>query len=200
MPCLMPCVWTERGNLLWAMRVSYCVSISHIRNPPAPVWRGNSLIFKVWFSDAFHRTTVWAPITKSLSGNGWTPYNLTNEKSPFVQVIFWCRRQQAINRTNTDPDLCRHIASLSHNELDKGVFPMNIFIRQWPCPSLYREQSFLGKPEINNWSQNLKSYRYDVYDAMINPLLDFISVTLKQTVTSRLTCEKFTSKSALTPI
>ena len=123
MPCLMPCVWTERGNLLWAMRVSYCVSISHIRNPPAPVWRGNSLIFKVWFSDAFHRTTVWAPITKSLSDNGWTPYNLTNEKSPFVQVIFWCRRQQAINRTNTDPDLCRHIASLSHNELDKGVFP-----------------------------------------------------------------------------
>ena len=43
------------------------------------------------------------------------PMNLTNGKSTLVQVI----RQQAITWANVDPDLCRHMTSLGHNELTK---------------------------------------------------------------------------------
>ena len=38
-------------------------------------------------------------------------------KSTLVQVMAWAIRQQAITWTNVDPVLCRHMASLGHNEL-----------------------------------------------------------------------------------
>ena len=48
--------------------------------------------------------------------------DLTKDKSTLVQVMAWC---QTITLAGVDPDLCRHMASLSHNVLhiDKpGVF------------------------------------------------------------------------------
>ena len=41
---------------------------------------------------------------------------VTDDKSTFVQVMACCR-QQAMTRGSVDPCLCRHMASLSHNEL-----------------------------------------------------------------------------------
>ena len=34
-----------------------------------------------------------------------------------VQVMAWCRQQQAITWANVDPDLCPDMASLGPNEL-----------------------------------------------------------------------------------
>ena len=42
---------------------------------------------------------------------------LIDDKSTLVQVMAWAVRQQAITWANVDPDPCRHMASLSHNEL-----------------------------------------------------------------------------------
>ena len=44
------------------------------------------------------------------------PLDLTDDKSTLVQVMAWCRQRQAINWAN-NPDLCRHMVSLGHNEL-----------------------------------------------------------------------------------
>ena len=44
------------------------------------------------------------------------------EKSKLVQVMGWCR--QAITSGNVDPDLCHHMVSIGHNEL-------NIIIIYW---------------------------------------------------------------------
>ena len=41
----------------------------------------------------------------------------TNDKSTLVQVMVWCRQAQAITWANVDPDLCRHMVSLGHNQL-----------------------------------------------------------------------------------
>ena len=47
----------------------------------------------------------------------WVSLYLTDDKSTLVQVMAGAIRQQAITWTNVDPDLCRHKASLGHNEL-----------------------------------------------------------------------------------
>ena len=43
--------------------------------------------------------------------------DLTDDKSTLVQEWLGAVRQQAITWANVDPDLCRHMASLGHNEL-----------------------------------------------------------------------------------
>ena len=50
----------------------------------------------------------------------WMSLHLTDGQSTLVQVMTGAIRQQAITRASVDPDLCRHMASLGHNEL-KGV-------------------------------------------------------------------------------
>ena len=45
------------------------------------------------------------------------PQDLTDDKSTLVNVIAWCGHQ-----ANVDPVLCRHLASLCHNELTTGIF------------------------------------------------------------------------------
>ena len=57
----------------------------------------------------------------------WIPLDLTDAESILVQVMAWCLmlgavRQQAITWANVDPDLCCHMASLGHNELDLFEF------------------------------------------------------------------------------
>ena len=42
------------------------------------------------------------------------PLDLTDDKSTLVQVITWA---------NVDPDLCRHMVSLGHNELITCISP-----------------------------------------------------------------------------
>ena len=46
------------------------------------------------------------------------PQDLTDDKSTLVQVWLGAVRQQAITWAIVDPDLCRHMASLGHNELN----------------------------------------------------------------------------------
>ena len=50
---------------------------------------------------------------------GWMLQNLTNEKWTLVQVMLI--RQQTTTWANADPDLCRHMASLGHNELIRKI-------------------------------------------------------------------------------
>ena len=52
------------------------------------------------------------------------PLDFTNDKSTLVQVRHW-----AITWVNVDPDLCRHIVSLGHNEL-MNFYPPSII---WHC-------------------------------------------------------------------
>ena len=40
------------------------------------------------------------------------PQNEYDAKSTLVQVMVWCRQ------ANVDPDICRHMALLGHNELN----------------------------------------------------------------------------------
>ena len=47
----------------------------------------------------------------------WLSQGFAGDKSILVQVMAWCRRQQAITWTNVVQDLCRHMASLGLNEL-----------------------------------------------------------------------------------
>ena len=54
----------------------------------------------------------------------WISLEFTDDQSTLVQVMAWCRQQQAITWANVDPDLCRHMASLGRNELiGVGVKP-----------------------------------------------------------------------------
>ena len=45
------------------------------------------------------------------------PLDLTDGESTLVQVLACCLRQQAIIWANINPVLCRHMASLDHNDL-----------------------------------------------------------------------------------
>ena len=47
----------------------------------------------------------------------WMSLDLSDDKSTLFQVMTWYRKAQAITRANVDADLCRHMASLGHNEL-----------------------------------------------------------------------------------
>ena len=49
----------------------------------------------------------------------WTLVDLTDEKSTLVQLMVWCRQSSAITWTNADSDLCRHIALLGHNDINR---------------------------------------------------------------------------------
>ena len=49
------------------------------------------------------------------------PQDLTDDKLTLVQVMAWCRRQQAITWTSVDQDLQRHMLSLSPNELNSFI-------------------------------------------------------------------------------
>ena len=58
------------------------------------------------------------------------PLDFTDEKSKFVQVMAWCRQQQAITRANVYPDLCHQKASLGLNELNECVHVIK-YERMW---------------------------------------------------------------------
>ena len=48
----------------------------------------------------------------------WMPRDLTADKSILIQIMAWCRYEplpEPITWTDTDHDLCRHVAS--HKEL-----------------------------------------------------------------------------------
>ena len=64
--------------------------------------------------------------THSEIGLTWMPLNLTNEKSTLVQVM--ACRLRAPNSGNVDPYLCRHIASLRHNQLNKQHFQISFCV------------------------------------------------------------------------
>ena len=48
--------------------------------------------------------------------------DFTDDQSTLVQEWLGAVRQQAITWANVDPDLCRHMVSLDHNEL-RGKIP-----------------------------------------------------------------------------
>ena len=49
----------------------------------------------------------------------YMPQDFTDVTSTLVQEMAWCLQaaRQVITRTNVEPDLCRHMVSLSHNKL-----------------------------------------------------------------------------------
>ena len=51
----------------------------------------------------------------------WMPLDLTNEKSTLVQVMAWCHQATSHYQCQFDPDICRHMASLGHNELNSQM-------------------------------------------------------------------------------
>ena len=77
------------------------------------------VILQVYFSNAFYEFMFFAFHVKSISGEC--------NKSVLVisQHLFrkWlgAPRQQVISWTNVDPVLCRHLASLGHNELKSNT-------------------------------------------------------------------------------
>ena len=52
----------------------------------------------------------------------------SDDKSTLVQVMVWCR--QAITWANVEPDPCRHMASLGHNELTHLPLVLSICISE----------------------------------------------------------------------
>ena len=61
----------------------------------------------------------------------WMPFDRINDKSPLVQVMAWCH--QGVSH---DPDLCRHFASLGHNELTykrASYDEVIVYIMLYPC-------------------------------------------------------------------
>ena len=48
--------------------------------------------------------------------------DFTDDQWTLVQVMAW--RQQAITWANVDPDLCRHMVSIGHNELNTTAHVM----------------------------------------------------------------------------
>ena len=47
----------------------------------------------------------------------WLLLDRPDDKWTLVQVMAWCRQQQAITWASVDPDICRHMASLGPYEL-----------------------------------------------------------------------------------
>ena len=47
----------------------------------------------------------------------WSPCDLSVDESALVQVMAWCHQATNITWDDVDPVLCRHMASLAHNEL-----------------------------------------------------------------------------------
>ena len=82
-----------------------------------------AVVLEVSFSISLYKVVAWAPTVKILLR--WMPPNLTNENSALVQVAVG---QQAITWASIDPDLCHHMASLSHNEMIRVMtFDCTIF-------------------------------------------------------------------------
>ena len=52
--------------------------------------------------------------------------DLTDGKSTLVQAMAWCRQATSHYLSHVDPDLCRHMASLGHNELNPVVATKNM--------------------------------------------------------------------------
>ena len=53
----------------------------------------------------------------------WMSLDFTDDQSTLFQVMAGAVRQQAITWDNVDPDLCRHMVSLGHNELRMSSYP-----------------------------------------------------------------------------
>ena len=55
--------------------------------------------------------------------------NTLDDKSTLIQAMAWCHQKKTWN--NVDPDLCRHMASLGHNDF-KSNSPWSTIIHLWP--------------------------------------------------------------------
>ena len=54
--------------------------------------------------------------------------DFTDDQSTLVQVMAWCRQATShYTWANVDPDLCRHMVSLGHNELNMIYKMVTIF-------------------------------------------------------------------------
>ena len=97
-----------------------------------------NIIFKLIMKHSSMSTRWWIVFRQM-------PQNLTIEKSILVQVMAWWIRQQAITLTNYDPDVCRHMSSLSNNDLttytQKIVSKIDLNQKQTMC--LFMGHTFL---------------------------------------------------------
>ena len=62
----------------------------------------------------------------------WISLDFTDKQSTLVQVMAWCRQAKSHTWANVDPDLCHHMASLSHNKLNMKE-PMSIYLNWTRC-------------------------------------------------------------------
>ena len=58
----------------------------------------------------------------------WMSLDPTNEKSALVQVMAWCHQATNNYLSNVEPDLCRHMSSLGHNELNISE---KLYYKKW---------------------------------------------------------------------
>ena len=49
------------------------------------------------------------------------PQSIFDNKSALVQVMIWWRQGTSSNWANDDPDLCRHMFPLAHNDLNETL-------------------------------------------------------------------------------
>ena len=96
------------------------------------------------------------------------PENATDEKLTLVQVMACCH-QQAITWTNVDPDICHHMASLCHNELNSETAPKVYLFLCWMsikktaiCPVLHVQNIRTIKP-LSYYSWRYLSQNYYLY-------------------------------------
>ena len=84
-----------------------------------------------------------------------------DDQSALVQIMAWCRQATSITWANVDPDLCRHMVSLGHNEL-RYVSDGYPILQQsswlnWHCLSTPSAKQF-----INAHPQRAKMYLKDI--------------------------------------
>ena len=66
-------------------------------------------------------TDVW--VISYEIGPRWMPLDITDDKPNLVQVMAWCRQATSHYLSQFWPDLCRHMASIGHNEFTHYVLP-----------------------------------------------------------------------------
>ena len=71
----------------------------------------------------------------------WMTQNFTDDKSPLVQVMAWCRQTTSHFLSQCWPRTCRHMVSLGHNEVSLYIYGNQSTIQQ-KMPSYLCRRSY----------------------------------------------------------
>ena len=106
-----------------------------------------AVILRILISNSLYRILAWSFAAKMALR--WMNQNLTNKKSTLVQVMAWCHQAASHYWAKVDPDLCCHLVSLGHNELNchlflDFVFPHTESLQVIENPSLWKTMTYLS--------------------------------------------------------